>query len=758
MNPAYRPSFAWKRLLLAFAVTVFAYSNGFSENPLSFSHYQIGDVAQETVIATESFIVADPQEHPEIFEEVRTAIPPVYGYSTNIAFEVRQQVIQTWDSTQKEFIVALERVFNTKVLKRSDTNSIMFKEFVVAFRAINKGFPVSDDHARRWAQGDESLDILKPFAQELEEFSTDYFIRPNDEPRTSSPDLDSVHLVSVQSFDDLDSETLSATQSLVSRKQFLPLTEARKLFHEKHRRSSKAENKFISSAIRPNTQFLESISMERWEKAQGNLTGKITYNEGDPIIHEGELITAVAKEALDYMAIANRYNAMKQSLSHAGNSNSLPIDDHGIHNTTPSDHSTITNTVSHDEGHEIVNHDHSKTTHHTALPPIRNDLNYTDFFETETVSFMFNAANPWHLMIGSSVLSVLLAIYLINRRKKRKLAGMTPEELAEAPHANKSIMESLVQTLFRQRQQLIKSKTKAIHQVTAMEDRLSKLQPEILDKLHAYEENIKELEAKLANNQSDNEVTATKDAAIEEPVMQSASDTVSAGSETPSLPELKVIENKEEAPEIEEIKKEKPLPLEKLEYQAPASPDMSADEVVEDLAPAPVTVPPFENELIEESISEIIEEEVIPEELPVEDLVPEESLASQETPPHPLENLEYQAPTKPEKSGDEALNEVVEDLTPAPVTVPPFKDELVEETISEIIEEEVIAAELPAEDLAVEETLPEEETPLDAVSEAKTKEPPEEAVLSENLESIIEEETIGELQATEPKSAKKAVS
>jgi hypothetical protein len=61
----------------------------------------------------------------------------------------------------------------------------------------------------------------------------------------------------------------------------------------------------------------------------------------------------------------------------------------------------------------------------------------------------------------------------------------------------KSLSSQLTQTLFRQRQELIKSKESATAQVAAMENRLARMQPEIFDKLRAYEEKIRDLEAQL---------------------------------------------------------------------------------------------------------------------------------------------------------------------------------------------------------------------------------------------------------------------
>ena len=61
----------------------------------------------------------------------------------------------------------------------------------------------------------------------------------------------------------------------------------------------------------------------------------------------------------------------------------------------------------------------------------------------------------------------------------------------------KALTSQLTQTLFRQRQELIRSKEEATAQVAAMESRLAKLQPEILAKLAAYEKKIKDLENQL---------------------------------------------------------------------------------------------------------------------------------------------------------------------------------------------------------------------------------------------------------------------
>ena len=104
-------------------------------------------------------------------------------------------------------------------------------------------------------------------------------------------------------------------------------------------------------------------------------------------------------------------------------------------------------------------------------------------------------------MIGLFLLVVVGTLVLLHFRKSPPVYISEDQPLALMEDRKQSLVKALAsqltQTLFRQRQELLKSKEEATAQVEAMENRLAKLQPEIFDKLAAYEKKIKQLEAQL---------------------------------------------------------------------------------------------------------------------------------------------------------------------------------------------------------------------------------------------------------------------
>ena len=104
----------------------------------------------------------------------------------------------------------------------------------------------------------------------------------------------------------------------------------------------------------------------------------------------------------------------------------------------------------------------------------------------------------WIFGIGIIVIAFILVVLHFRSSPAAYINTETPVLIQDDRQSLiKALSSQLTQTLFRQRQELLKSKETATAQVAAMENRLAKLQPEIFDKLKAYEDKIKDLEEQL---------------------------------------------------------------------------------------------------------------------------------------------------------------------------------------------------------------------------------------------------------------------
>jgi len=275
--------------------------------------YKVGERARQTIYAIETIRVADAVKRPEIISEIRKTIPPIYGYRKSSMTTQIQALEDDWIKTRETFLSEAEKVFGTRVLRNVETTSEAFSKFLSGFQIRNQGFPITDNTGKRWARGDEDREQLQLHITEFETFMTSYFI--GSEKDLSSNEIEQVDLISISL---LEPESLADLKNLPMSKlalsQLLEVSKAKELFQSESNTRNKPTRIYLSTFVRPNTEYMENLSIERWANADSNQKKETVFEKGEIVVYKGDIITPIIKEALDLMIIGLRFSRLKSSV------------------------------------------------------------------------------------------------------------------------------------------------------------------------------------------------------------------------------------------------------------------------------------------------------------------------------------------------------------------------------------------------------------------------------------------------------------
>jgi hypothetical protein len=468
--------------------------------------YKVGDVARETVIATETIRVSSVSTTETSYSNSSSEIPALYAYQKTVSDSIEQRLTNDWNAARDNYLVALERVFGKRTFRTTEITSEAFVHFTDEFQASNRGFPFNDAAANRWAAGSMHDNDLQRYLGSIRNFMSSYFIRPNNDPFANGKTDAEVEVTTVGStLPTRLSDTLTESLVRVPLNQFLTLAQARAMYESQGTGGNRALTQYLSQSIQANTSFLQEVSQERWSNTSSPIKKEYIFESGDVIVREGEIVTQVVKEALDVMAVNLRFNRLRDSVKielakEPRNAPEEPIQQEAPARAPPE-----------------IKLEPKETTRERPqgkLPPI---LSPTTVAQTEepkpepepkedlTIAPMV-ASSPavssftrW--IIGFILIAIVAFLVMLHFKRGPPMYLSEEEPLAVVEDRKQSLVKALTsqltQTLFRQRQELIRSKEEATAQVAAMESRLAKLQPEILAKLAAYEKKIKDLENQL---------------------------------------------------------------------------------------------------------------------------------------------------------------------------------------------------------------------------------------------------------------------
>lgn len=459
---------ARSRFALIFAVALLPILN-LSAKELA--DYQLGDKAEEDIVATSKLSFVDPDATEALRDKEIQRVPVTVRYYTNAANEVEARFRHEFATTRENFLESVNKAFGHSPLTPEELSSFKFDSLAVLFQKQNTLFPVSTNRAALWASGDEDEAYQASVAATLRNAMSPV-IRP--EPLPANIKLgNNVRLFPLGSTNERVSlqEAGSASHNF-PKTNMVTLAQVRKDFQPLFAPDEKAIAKYLATLLIPNTAVDEGVITELRSRRIDGLWSVTDYAPGEIIAHRGQVIDKKMKLAIDQLkekAVVTQLQALQVKQQAAvGQLQQLVAND------------KATGSQAQEHVMWVVG----------AL----------------AAAVLILAMVTWRLARRRSetMLPVPAAGNALEWQQRAVVAEQRTEKLQNAArtgllaHLSQWLSRMLTQRLLSQRRMLLDSQDNAASEMAALEARLEKVQAPLQVRLAAYEHRIAELEKELA--------------------------------------------------------------------------------------------------------------------------------------------------------------------------------------------------------------------------------------------------------------------
>jgi hypothetical protein len=433
--------------------------------------YQLGDKAEEDIVATEKLSVVDPEGTEAMKEKEALRVPAVVRYYTNAADELETRFRRDFVQTRESFLASVEKTFGHRTLSAEELSSFKFESLAVLFQKQNTLFPLSTNRAALWASGDADEAYEASVAATLRQ-TLSPIIRP--EPLPEGIKLGyTVRLVALGD----SSVTLTAVSAekqskSFSRSNFVALADVKKDFQALFPKEERDVAKYLATLLKPNCEVDEQITRQLRGKRTEGLWSVYNYENGEFIAHRGQVIDRKMKAAIDQLkekAIVSQLQALQVKQQAAvGQLQQLVANDKA-------------------KGAQAQEH-------------------VMWIIGVLAAVVLILAMVTWQLARRkpASLLPVPVSGGELEWQQRALVAEQRTEKLQIAAragllaHLSQWLSRVLTQRLISQRRLLLDSQDNAASEMAALEARLEKVQAPLQVRLAAYEHRIAELEKELA--------------------------------------------------------------------------------------------------------------------------------------------------------------------------------------------------------------------------------------------------------------------
>ncbi len=446
--------------------------------------YQIGDKAEEDIVATAPISIVDPEGTEALKQKEAFHVLAIVRYDTNAADEVEEHFRRNFEKTRNNFLKALNTSFGHKQLTADELTSEQFYSVIASFAPENRMFPVSTNRAVLWASGDTDEAYEASLAATLRQSLTP-IIRP--EPLPEGIKLGTnVRLVTVGGTNEtLTAQTAERRGKSFPRSNLVALAAVRKDFQSVFGPEEHDVARYLAGLIRPNCAVDESITRQLRDKRTEDVWAMTNYAAGDIIAHRGQMIDKKIKSAIDQLkdkAVVGQLQELQVKQQAAVG-----------------------------QLQQIMAENKARTAQNQDPRWLIGALAGAVFIL---------AAAIWQLSRRKQSAS-LLPVPVSGTAEQWQQRALEAEQQAEKlrgaarsglfAHLSQWLSSALTMKLLSQRRLLVENQSKAISEIAEIETRLEKVHAPLNDRLAAYQRRIAELEKELdARGQENRELLKAK--------------------------------------------------------------------------------------------------------------------------------------------------------------------------------------------------------------------------------------------------------
>jgi len=413
--------------------------------------WRVGDTADREVITPVALDVVDAPATADRRAEALAKTPAVFRVIASITNTMVLKVSAAFAESHANFLAGLQQKFQQASLNETAVQSTAFADFVSAFNAQNKKFPVTTALAAQWARGESSLATLTNLVEQL--------LQTTSRPVRSDAEAEgfelgaTVRLVPVRSSKDtVTLEKAEQRGTVVPLTSVTTVTRLRGLFRRDFSTEDQSVARTLATYIHPNAELDTNLTQQARDRAVSRVGVVVQhYTVGAAVVRRGQVIDAKAKAALTQLNEALPPEPVSQPTALASSGKIQKPE--------------------------------------FQLVPASNPP----------------AKNLWLVAVIAAVSTVaLLGIWwlLASRRRPAVTVPALPVELA--PQIAEMLKLAVVQELAVQRRELLQTQQIAAEEVVRLMHRLNELHIPSPERLAAYERRIVELETELSVRTEEN--------------------------------------------------------------------------------------------------------------------------------------------------------------------------------------------------------------------------------------------------------------
>ena len=261
--------------------------------------YQLGDTAEQDIVATTALSVVDPEGTEALKQKEAMRVPAVVLYNTNAADELEARFRGIFAETRRKFLDSVNKDFGHRELSDQELGSFKFESLAILFEKQNKLFPLSTNRAALWASGDADEGYEASLVSTLRQ-AVESPIRPEPLPEGIKIGY-SVRLLRVGDFKETFTAQAAEHGKTFSRSNFVTLAEAKKSFQSLFPSEERDVAKYLAALLKPNCVVAEEITRSLRAKRTEGIWSVINYEPGQIVARRGQVIDEKIKAALDQM-------------------------------------------------------------------------------------------------------------------------------------------------------------------------------------------------------------------------------------------------------------------------------------------------------------------------------------------------------------------------------------------------------------------------------------------------------------------------